>query len=68
MLEKLDIEGLYKDSETNAIINTDIGALKTYKTQKTQLRRMNSMENRIQILEKELRELKQLFLKTTHDD
>lgn len=59
ILEKTEVAGLYKDVESKAVINTDNDALTSYKAKKMQLRKMNSMENRILRLEKELMELKE---------
>ena len=59
ILEKTEVTGLCKDSESKALINTDNTALTSYKARKIQLRKMNSMENRILRLEKELMELKE---------
>lgn len=58
MLEPTEVSGLCKDTETHAVINTDNGALSAYKSRKIQLRKMNSLESRVQDLEKEVKNLK----------
>ena len=50
-LEKTEISGLYKDSETGAVINKDKTALTAYKAKKQQSRLLKSLNSRVKILE-----------------
>lgn len=55
---KTDVQGLYRSTETNAILNKDNKALLAYKKRKEQARLLSVIEKRLTKLELVIEELK----------
>ena len=60
-LIKTEVEGLYRDTSTNAIVNRDTSALKAYKKRKESARRVDEIDNRCEKIERELTEIKSMM-------
>lgn len=60
MNERTEIPGFYKTSE-GTIINKDSGALKYYKAQKAKNAQLNNMEEKVNKLENDISEIKELL-------
>ncbi len=63
IFEKTDIPGIVRDVETKALVNTNIDALKAYKLRKNQALDLLETKNKVNRLESEMTEIKQLLLK-----
>lgn len=61
--EKTEIPDLLRDKETNALINTNVEALMAYKSKKQQLLEMIETKNKVNRLENEMAEIKNLLQK-----
>jgi hypothetical protein len=58
MLQKTDKNGIYKDPNSGAIVNKDINKLNAYKKQKAILQDSKKASENIDILKRELLEMK----------
>lgn len=61
--EKTEIPGLVRDMLTNALINTNEVALKAYKIKKQQILEFEQTKNKVDNMEKDIIEIKNLLLK-----
>jgi hypothetical protein len=59
---KTEIEGIVRDLETNALINTDSDALKAYKYKKQKQLELNQVIQEHKELRKELADMKELLM------
>lgn len=60
-LIKTNVPGFYKDSETNAIINTSDDYL-TFKSQKEKVKDYDNLKNKVNKLEGDISDIKNLLL------
>jgi hypothetical protein len=63
--EKTEIPGLMRDKQTNALVNTNEVALKSYKTKKQQMLEFIETRDKVNNMEKDIIEIKNLLLKLT---
>jgi len=50
-LERTEREDLYRDKESNALLNTNNRALQAYKMKKKQMEEQNNLSNRVDAIE-----------------
>ena len=60
-MKPTNIEGIFKDSESGALISTDSQKLQAYKKKKQDARRINILEHEVKALKRELQEIKMLL-------
>ena len=58
MLERTNINGLYRNPKTGVLLNGNQDKLEKYKLKKQQMRNSNNQEVRVNVLEKEVEDLK----------
>lgn len=58
---KTDFEGLVKDPNSGAVLNVDNAKLEAYKKQKQAMRKNEQTAERIDKVEKDLREIKEML-------
>ena len=63
ILEKTEVPGLVRDLTNQALINTNTEALNAYKSRKKQMLDLIETKNKVEKLENEMTEIKQLLLK-----
>lgn len=59
---KTDVEGIYR-TEQGYLINKDNEALKSYKAMKARMSRQNNLADKVDRLEQEMSEIKELLIK-----
>jgi hypothetical protein len=59
--QKTVLQGVYRASDSNALINKDGQALKNYKKRKQQSRKINNHDERIAMLEQQVARLEELL-------
>lgn len=62
MLVKTETEGFMKDTSTGAFINTDDASYARFVAQRASIKKSNDLCNRIDAVENDLREIKNLLL------
>jgi len=60
-LEQTEVFGLFKDTDSGAVLSQNEEALASYKARKSQLRKFSTMEKRIESIEKDLNEVKRML-------
>lgn len=60
-LIKTNVPGFYKDSETNAIINTN-NDYEQIKKQKLKLKEFDDLKNKVNTIESDMKDIKNLLL------
>lgn len=60
-LAKTDVDGYYKNTETNTVINNNNNEYETFIQNRERMKQMQSMQNDIEILRNECRELREIF-------
>ena len=63
IFEKTDIPGIVRDIQSKALVNTNNDSLKAYKLRKNQALELLETKNKVDKLESEMTEIKQLLLK-----
>lgn len=66
MLVKTETEGFMKDTATGAFINTDDASYARYMAQRASIKKNNDLCNRIDAVENDLREIKNLLLQVVN--
>ena len=66
-MHKTDVKGFYKVEE-GIVINRDNEALQAYKKNKTKLREIDSMKKRMEGMEDDLSEIKNMLKKLINDN
>lgn len=62
-----DVEGLVKDPNSGAVLNVDNAKLEAYKKRKTFFNNQNNEKERINKIEKDLNEIKQMLQSLVRD-
>lgn len=62
MLIKTDVEGFYRDTNTNAVINTNVEKINQYKRQREEKLRMDAVIQDVESLKQDIGEIKALLL------
>lgn len=58
---KTNVPGYIKDEETGAVINTNMSELEAYKQQLAQLKKQKALETKINSMESDISEIKNLL-------
>lgn len=66
MLVKTETEGFMKDTSTGAFINTDDASYARFLAQRASIKKNNDLCNRIDAVENDLREIKNLLLQVVN--
>lgn len=66
MLVKTENDGYMKDTTTGAFINTDDASYARYMAQRASIKKNNDLCNRIDAVENDLREIKNLLLQVVN--
>lgn len=66
MLVKTETEGYMKDTSSGAFINTDDASYARFMAQRASLKKSNELCNRIDAVENDLREIKNLLLQVVN--
>lgn len=66
MLVKTETEGYMKDTTSGAFINTDDASYARFMAQRASLKKSNDLCNRIDAVENDLREIKNLLLQVVN--
>lgn len=61
-LLKTNVPGFYKDSETNAIINTNTDDYENFKNQRVKMKDYDNLKTKVNNIEHELSDIKSLLL------
>ena len=61
MLRKTEVAGLYKDTNSGAVINKDNTALRAYKARKNKERRIDEISVDVDNMKHDINEIKQLL-------
>lgn len=62
MLVKTDLDGFYRDTTTNAVINTNVEKINQYKKQREEKIRMDSVIQEVESLRHDINEIKSMLL------
>lgn len=60
-LQKTDVEGLYRDTETRAVLNRDNAALEAYRKKKKMNEEFYDFKNKINQIDNEIADIKNLL-------
>jgi hypothetical protein len=60
-LAKTDADGYYKNTETNTVINNNNSEYATFIQNRERMKQMQTLQNDIEILKNECRELREIF-------
>jgi hypothetical protein len=63
MKVKTDVNGIVRDIDTGALLNTDLGGLDAYKKAKKKNAEIDSLREKVNSIENDVTEIKNLLLK-----
>lgn len=68
MLVKTDYDDFYRDTQTNAIINTNVEKIRQYKQQRESLMKMQNLVSDVEMLKQDMSEIKSMLQLLVRDN
>jgi uncharacterized protein YhaN len=63
-----DEPGLVRDTETNAVLSTDLKGLQAYKAQKKRMQKVDELTENVELLNKKMINIEELLIKLLERD